>query len=168
MKMDLVWKILSDGYILIIPIIAWNLIFTSKLPPAYAPKLFNSNIPLGIITGKIYPDLSFSFCHRFSDSVQHHLQKKRADYFFSGSYPVFFILVNAHLCTKFRMEQQCFWFYCTSIHFNYMADRPKLDGRFLLFQVKIFKMALHITCNNFFNFSHLTLCLCILQNLLTK
>ena len=33
-----------------IPILIWNIIFTSKLPAAYNPTSFNSNIPLFLIT----------------------------------------------------------------------------------------------------------------------
>ena len=52
MKMDLLRKILSNGYIAIFPILVWNIFLTSKLPSAYDQKLFNSNIPFTIIIGE--------------------------------------------------------------------------------------------------------------------
>ena len=42
----------TNGYILVFPILFWNILLTSKLPPAYAPKIFNNNIPLAIIIGE--------------------------------------------------------------------------------------------------------------------
>ena len=51
-KVNIFQKVLSNGYIAIIPILVWNLLFTSKLPPAYTLELFNSNIPLAIIIGE--------------------------------------------------------------------------------------------------------------------
>ncbi len=50
--MNTVKKIISNGYILLIPILIWNLSFTSKLPPAYDLKNFNSNIPILILIGE--------------------------------------------------------------------------------------------------------------------
>jgi len=51
-KMNLVQNILSNGFVAIIPVLVWNLIFTSKLPPAYEPESFNNNIPLTITIGE--------------------------------------------------------------------------------------------------------------------
>jgi hypothetical protein len=48
--MNVIITILTNGYIPMIPILIWNIIFTSKLPAAYDPKSFNSNIPLFLIT----------------------------------------------------------------------------------------------------------------------
>jgi len=45
-------KILSNGYIALLPILVWNIALTSKLPPAYDLKLFNSNIPFTITFGE--------------------------------------------------------------------------------------------------------------------
>jgi len=50
--MGLMQKILLNGYIAILPILFWNIFLTSKLPAAFDPKLFNSNIPLTIIIGE--------------------------------------------------------------------------------------------------------------------
>jgi hypothetical protein len=50
--MNLMRKIISNGYILMLPILIWNLIFTSKLPPAYDPKNFNNDIPILIFIGE--------------------------------------------------------------------------------------------------------------------
>jgi hypothetical protein len=40
--------IITNGYVLIIPILLWDYLFTSKLPSQYNPQTFNSNIPLYI------------------------------------------------------------------------------------------------------------------------
>ena len=43
--MALIRKFSSNGYIAIIPILAWNVIFATSLPLAYQVENFNSNIP---------------------------------------------------------------------------------------------------------------------------
>lgn len=50
--MDLLRKTMTNGYILIIPIIIWNISFLSYLPSSYSPSNFNSDIPLWIIVGE--------------------------------------------------------------------------------------------------------------------
>lgn len=50
--MNAIKSLISNGYIPILPILIWNIIFTSKLPPAYEPRAFNSNIPLFLIIGE--------------------------------------------------------------------------------------------------------------------
>lgn len=50
--MNLFLKIITNGYILILPIILWNIIFTPKLPTYYNPEYFNNNIPLFILIGE--------------------------------------------------------------------------------------------------------------------
>lgn len=45
-------KFLSNGYIPIIPILAWNALFVSSLPPAFDPKSFNNGIPSAIMVGE--------------------------------------------------------------------------------------------------------------------
>ncbi|MCP4156102.1 MAG: hypothetical protein GY757_50750 [bacterium] len=50
--MTLLGNILSNGFIPIIPVLVWNLLLTSKLPPAYQPKIFDKNIPPAIIMGE--------------------------------------------------------------------------------------------------------------------
>lgn len=47
--MNLIKTILTNGFIPIVPILIWNIIFTSKLPVVYNPENFNSNIPLFLI-----------------------------------------------------------------------------------------------------------------------
>lgn len=60
--MDLLKKIVTNGYILIIPIIIWNISFLSYLPPSYAPINFNSDIPLWIFVGEnIFRTVLFVF-----------------------------------------------------------------------------------------------------------
>lgn len=50
--MNILFKILSNGYVPLIPIIIWNALLTSKLPPVFDPKSFNSDIPLLIMVGE--------------------------------------------------------------------------------------------------------------------
>jgi hypothetical protein len=50
--MSLVRKVLFNGFVLIIPILVWNIVFTSKLPSAFNPKSFNSGIPVFIVFGE--------------------------------------------------------------------------------------------------------------------
>ena len=50
--MSVLEHVVSNGYIPIIPILVWNLLFTSKLPEAYQPQSFNRNIPRIILTGE--------------------------------------------------------------------------------------------------------------------
>jgi hypothetical protein len=38
--------IISNGYVPLIPILAWNIAFVGKLPPALEPKSYNARIPL--------------------------------------------------------------------------------------------------------------------------
>jgi hypothetical protein len=44
--------ILTNGFFTLIPILAWNIIFVSKLPPAYDPKSFDKDIPLFLLIGE--------------------------------------------------------------------------------------------------------------------
>jgi len=48
MQINTFQKILSNGYIPLLPIFLWNMLFISKLPPAYQPNTFNADIPLSI------------------------------------------------------------------------------------------------------------------------
>jgi len=52
MKMTVFNILLSNGYILLLPILIWNGIFGSKLPPSFDSKSFNKNIPLFILIGE--------------------------------------------------------------------------------------------------------------------
>ncbi len=45
-------RLTSTAYIPIIPILIWDFIFYLKLPPAYAPEIFNSDIPMVILLGE--------------------------------------------------------------------------------------------------------------------
>jgi hypothetical protein len=51
-KMSIINKISSNGFVPIIPILVWNILFTSKLPPAFSPESFNRDIPLTIVIGE--------------------------------------------------------------------------------------------------------------------
>ncbi len=50
--MKILWQIISNGFVPLIPILAWNLYFTAKLPAAYGPSTFDSNIPPVIVFGE--------------------------------------------------------------------------------------------------------------------
>ncbi len=50
--MNIVYKILSNGYIPIIPILIWNALLTSRLPSAFDPKSFNIGVPTVILVGE--------------------------------------------------------------------------------------------------------------------
>ena len=77
MKMDLLRKILSNGYIAIFPILIWNILLTSKLPPAYNLPLFNSNIPLTIIIGEnLFRSIIFLMPLFFRLNITSSLEKK--------------------------------------------------------------------------------------------
>lgn len=50
--MNFLRNILSNGFIPVIPILIWNLLFTSKLPPALGSESFNRAVPLLILLGE--------------------------------------------------------------------------------------------------------------------
>jgi hypothetical protein len=50
--MSLLPKVLSNGFVPLIPILVWNYLFASRLPAVFEPKAFNSGIPLIIISGE--------------------------------------------------------------------------------------------------------------------
>lgn len=50
--MNIVIKVLSNGYMPIIPILVWNALLVSKLPSVFDPKSFNSGIPAVILVGE--------------------------------------------------------------------------------------------------------------------
>jgi len=45
-------KILSNGYMPLLPVFLWNILFIAKLPAAYQPNTFNADIPLSISVGE--------------------------------------------------------------------------------------------------------------------
>ncbi len=51
--MEIFKKIFSNGYILFIPILLWNVFLPKYLPPAYEIKSFNTNIPKLISIGEL-------------------------------------------------------------------------------------------------------------------
>jgi hypothetical protein len=68
--MNILKIIFTNGYILILPILVWNLIFTSKLPLAYAPRSFNSNIPSFLLIGEnIFRTIIFIFPFLFKINI---------------------------------------------------------------------------------------------------
>lgn len=50
--MNILLKIITNGYVLMLPILLWNVIYTSKLPSCYNPYTFNSGLPLPISIGE--------------------------------------------------------------------------------------------------------------------
>jgi len=52
MEMVHLRKILTNGYLALLPIFIWNIFLTSKLLPAFNPTSFNTNIPFAIIAGE--------------------------------------------------------------------------------------------------------------------
>ena len=70
-------KILTNGYIALLPIFIWNIFLTSKLPPAYDPILFNSNIPFFIVAGEnIFRSIIFLLPLFFRLNLTSSLNKK--------------------------------------------------------------------------------------------
>lgn len=51
--MGIIKNIFSNGYMLFIPILLWNVFLTKYLPPAYEIKSFNTNIPKLISIGEL-------------------------------------------------------------------------------------------------------------------
>ena len=52
MKIDSLTNYLLNCLLLLLPIMAWNLIFVSKLPWAYSEEVFSKNIPSKITNGE--------------------------------------------------------------------------------------------------------------------
>ena len=60
--MNMFKVIISNAYILIIPILVWNVLLASKLPAAFGPENFDRGIPQLILSGeKIFRVLVFIF-----------------------------------------------------------------------------------------------------------
>lgn len=60
--MNLLRNIISNGFIPVIPILIWNLLFTSKLPPALGSESFNRGVPFFILLGEnIFRSIFFLF-----------------------------------------------------------------------------------------------------------
>lgn len=75
--MDLLRKILTNGYIAILPFFVWNIFLTSKLPPAFDLKSFNSEIPFAIIIGEnIFRSIIFILPLFFRLNISSSLDKK--------------------------------------------------------------------------------------------
>ncbi len=75
--MNLLRKITSNGYMPLIPIFAWNILFASALPPAYAPASFNKGIPFLILAGEnIFRTIIFALPLFFSLNIKTPIGKK--------------------------------------------------------------------------------------------
>lgn len=89
--MNLVQKVLSNGYIPIIPILVWNFLLISKLPQAYDPQFFNHNIPLIILTGEyVFRTIIFVMPLFFQLNIRSPSGKKGV-YIFSMGVVLYFI-----------------------------------------------------------------------------
>jgi len=83
--MGLMKKILSNGYITILPIIFWNIFLISKLPGAFDPKVFNNDIPLFIIIGEnIFRTIIFLMPLFFQLNITSSINKKGIIIYFFG------------------------------------------------------------------------------------
>jgi hypothetical protein len=52
--MNILQTIIANGYIPVIPILVWNIVFVNKMPPAFEPKSYNANIPLPLRVGETF------------------------------------------------------------------------------------------------------------------
>lgn len=43
---------LTNGFLLLIPVLVWNALFTRKLPPAFAKDVFDRDIPVFVLRGE--------------------------------------------------------------------------------------------------------------------
>lgn len=50
--MNVLSAILHNGFLPLLPVMIWNLVLTSKLPPAYGPKEFDRDIPKTVLIGE--------------------------------------------------------------------------------------------------------------------
>lgn len=51
--MEIIKQVFTNGYVLFIPILLWNVLLTKYLPPAYEIKSFNTDIPKLISIGEL-------------------------------------------------------------------------------------------------------------------
>jgi len=49
---DLATEISSNGFLAIVPILAWNIAMSSRLPPAYQPGTFDREVPTVVAIGE--------------------------------------------------------------------------------------------------------------------
>jgi len=83
--MHLLQKIMTNGYLLIIPIIIWNMAFFSYLPPPFKPENFNSDIPLWITVGEnLFRAVLFIFPVFFKINIKTSLKNKGLITYLSG------------------------------------------------------------------------------------
>ena len=84
--MNIIKTIVTNGYIPIIPILIWNIIFTSKLPKAYDPNVFNSDIPLFIIAVEnIFRSIVFILPILFQINIFSHIGRRGLYIYILGS-----------------------------------------------------------------------------------
>lgn len=77
METDHLRKILTNGYIALLPIFIWNIFLTSKLPPAFNPTSFNTDIPFVIIAGEnIFRSIIFLLPLFFRLNISSSLERK--------------------------------------------------------------------------------------------
>ncbi|MBP9043301.1 MAG: hypothetical protein KBG49_07415 [Spirochaetes bacterium] len=51
--MEIIKKVFSNGFMLFLPMLIWNILFTKYLPPPYGEETFGSNIPAVISIGEL-------------------------------------------------------------------------------------------------------------------
>ena len=75
--MNVLRKITSNGYLPLVPVFAWNLMFASMLPQAYDPAHFDRGIPPAILTGEnVFRAIIFSLPLFFSLNIKTAIGKK--------------------------------------------------------------------------------------------
>ena len=52
MNMDLIMGYLANCFLLLVPILLWNVVFAGKLPKAYSAEIFSKDIPRFIEYGE--------------------------------------------------------------------------------------------------------------------
>jgi len=83
--MHLLKTIITNGYILIIPVIIWNISFLSSLPTPYQSEIFNYNIPLWIIVGEnLFRTVIFIFPLFFKINIKISFENKGLITYLSG------------------------------------------------------------------------------------
>jgi len=89
--MNVIGKFITNGYIPLIPILAWNFIFISKLPLAYQPQSFNHDIPVFILFGEnLFRSIIFILPLFFKLSIGESIQRKGLAIFITGVALYFF------------------------------------------------------------------------------
>jgi hypothetical protein len=69
--MDILNLIFTNGFLPLLPVFAWNIIFASKLPSAFGPENFDKGIPKPVLTGEtVFRTIVFLMPLLFSLNIQ--------------------------------------------------------------------------------------------------